>query len=165
MNMAHCIAWKKVMNWTALTKLDLGAAQSYDFLVVFCGSVPQLKSLKFRLTEPLDAIRTITEQFLDGINALEHLTIQDETRFFFVDLCASIRKHGGSLKFLDINPSILSSTDPAGIASDHLGYLLETLPRLQNLALAVDLGGSDVQWPRNVYEWVMIPNVPTQLLR
>jgi hypothetical protein len=100
MSERHCIAWKRVMNWSSLTKLDLGASNSYNFFTVFCGSVPQLKSLKFRLIQRPEPALAVTERFLDSIHALEELAIEDDTKEFFVPLCTSIRKHGESLRRL-----------------------------------------------------------------
>lgn len=48
-----CIAWKKSINWKALTRLDLWNSPPDEFLMIFRAYLPQLKSLKFRMgSEP-----------------------------------------------------------------------------------------------------------------
>ncbi|PVH73038.1 hypothetical protein DL98DRAFT_608610 [Cadophora sp. DSE1049] len=141
----HCIAWKKVMDWKALQKLDLGNARPDDFFMIFCGHIPQLKSLKFRLNlgkdsseDPVPLLR-LTTRFLDSITGLEELEVADWTRAFFPDLCASIMSHGKSLNRLEINASERGNRNFPGWSAESLSQMLSELPKLRTLSIAVDI--------------------------
>ena len=148
---AHCIAWKRAMNWKALRRLDLGNARPGDFFMVFCGHIPQLKSLKFRLScgkdsneDPAPLLRA-TIRFLDSVMGLEELEVADWTRSFFPSLLSSIAKHGHSLTCLEVNASERGNKNFPGLVEESLTQLLSDLPKLSTLSLAVDL----LKTPRN----------------
>ncbi|KFY35974.1 hypothetical protein V494_05427, partial [Pseudogymnoascus sp. VKM F-4513 (FW-928)] len=141
----HCIAWKSAMNWESLTKLDLGNARTGDFFMIFRGHIPQLKSLKFRLSRGRDSdedpapLLQATTRFLDSITGLEQLKVDDWTRSFFPDLWPSIAKHGHSLTSLEVNASERGNRYCPGWSAEPLTQLLSSLPNLGTLSLAVDL--------------------------
>ncbi|KFY13798.1 hypothetical protein V492_03039 [Pseudogymnoascus sp. VKM F-4246] len=141
----HCIAWKSAMNWKALTKLDLGNARTGNFFMIFRGHIPQLKSLKFRLSRGKDSdedpapLLQATTRFLDSITGLEQLKVDDWTRSFFPDLWPSIAKHGHSLTCLEVNASERGNRYCPGWSAEPLTQLLSSLPNLGTLSLAVDL--------------------------
>ncbi|KAL2075386.1 hypothetical protein VTL71DRAFT_329 [Oculimacula yallundae] len=159
----QCIAWKTSINWKFLVELDLWNARVNDFFIIFRGHIPQLKILKFRLALESDSkddrasLLRATKQFLDSIESLEELVILDWTRSFFADLCSSIARHGHSLRLLDINPSERSSNYVPGWAAEPLGQLLDSLPRLDKLAIAIDLLKSPGYWSPGSLAWSSNP--------
>lgn len=163
---SHCIAWKAAMNWKALTKLDLGNAHPNDFFVIFRGQIPQLKKLKFRLSRGSDSqddpatLLQATKRFLDSIKGLDELVVEDRTRYFFPDLWHSIQKHEHSLRSLGVNASESSNRNVPGWAAEPLTQLLEGLPRLTTLSMAVDLLKSPGYWNRNTLAWVCFSLFP-----
>jgi hypothetical protein len=157
---SHCIAWKRAMNWKALVRLDLGNARPGGFFMVFCGYIPQLKSLKFRLSRGKDSnedpapLLRATTRFLDSITGLEELKVGDWTRSFFPDLWPSIAKHGHSLTTLEVNASEIGNERIPGWSAEALTQLLSSLPRLRTLAVAVDLLRSPIKGWGGSLEWV-----------
>jgi hypothetical protein len=161
MNMAHCIAWKKAMNWKALTKLDLGNVRPFDFFKVFRGYIPQLTALRFRLSrgqagaDDAAPLLLVTNRFIDSIKALKELIIEDWTKSFFADLCPSIRSHQKSLRSLEVNPSVNPNYEVVSWDSASMVQLLENVSELDTLALAVDLSKSGGYWnSRRPRTWV-----------
>lgn len=157
---AHCIAWKKATDWTVLVKLDLGNTPPNDFFMIFRNQVPQLKSLKFRLSRRSDLpddpaiLLQATRRFLDSISGLDELVIEDWTRNFFPDLYLSILRHGHSLRTLEVNASERSNKNVPGWAVEPLTQLLKGLPRLNALCMAVDLLKPPGYWDGRSLAWV-----------
>ena len=141
----QCIVWKTAWNWKSLVELDLWNARPHDFFVIFRGCVPQLRILKVRLSlgpegkeDPAPLIREMNG-FLDGIEALEELVVEDWTRVLFPGICPSIARHGHSLRSLDVNPTDRLSHYLPGWSEEPLKNLLDSLPKLSKLATAIDL--------------------------
>ncbi|KAH7407278.1 hypothetical protein BKA64DRAFT_666206 [Cadophora sp. MPI-SDFR-AT-0126] len=156
---AQCIAWKTAMNWKALVELDLWNARPNDFFVIFRGHIPQLKILKVRLSlgpehkeDPAPLLRA-TARFLDSIDGLEELAISDRSRRLFPGLCPIIARHGHSLMSLDVNPTERLSKYLPGWTAEPLEHLLDSLPKLVKLAIAIDLLKSPGHWSFGVLAW------------
>ncbi|KAG4439921.1 hypothetical protein IFR05_004596 [Cadophora sp. M221] len=159
----QCIAWKTSMNWKALVELDLWNSRPNNFFVIFRGYIPQLKILKFRLSlgpgsvEGPAPLLHATTRFLDSIEGLEELAISDWTRTLFPGLCESIARHGHSLRSLDVNPTERLSKYVPGWSAEPLKQLLESLPKLVNLAIAIELLKSPGYWSPGVLAWSTNP--------
>ena len=160
---AQCIAWKTAWSWKSLAELDLWNARLNDFFVIFRGCVPQLKCLKVRLSlEPEEehdhaALIRAMERFLDGVAGLEELVVEDRTRMLLPGICPSIARHGHSLRSLDVDPTERMSHYLPGWFQEPLKELLASLPRLNKLAIAIDLIKSPGYWSPGVLAWVCTP--------
>lgn len=162
----QCIAWKKAMNWKPLIKLDLWNSRITDFFMIFRGSLPQLKSLTFRLTlgpesndDPTLLLR-LTTQSLDSIQGLEELVIIDWTKSSFLGVSISIARHGHTFRSHEVNPSERLNRSLPGWAVEPLIQLLQTVPKLRNLALAIEAIKSPGYWSFGILAWVRM-SLPT----
>ncbi|KAF4627581.1 hypothetical protein G7Y89_g10575 [Cudoniella acicularis] len=82
LDMQHCLTWRGCMNWSHLGTLNLGARCPENFLAALTGHVPNLKCLRFLLSEGKDPEKqcsnmSVVRKFLYAIDGLEGLYIQN----------------------------------------------------------------------------------------
>lgn len=132
----HCFNWKICMDWTQLTTLDLSDRTSQDFLQVFTGAIPNLKSLAFMLYVGVGSHCVenvaVVRNFLDSIKGLEELKIHSVTEGLFPDLWKSVKKHAITIRSLHTS-SIQNVT--TSWTNEFLTELCDTFPLLDSLTV------------------------------
>jgi len=104
----HCMIWRDCMNWSCLTNLDLGNRCPENFLIALCGFVPNLKYLRFALWEGKDpeeqcSNMSVVRKFLNTIDALKELYIQNYYQDFFEAVWPRIKRHCLTLQVLEVH--------------------------------------------------------------
>lgn len=143
----HCQLWKTCMDWKQLRVLELKRAPRHLFRAL-TGAVPELRCLRFCLEEDRytndtdrDVDLTAVGCFLAAINGLEEMEIGDDSLPLFSKLFGDLmKKHGQSLRKFSLlydrenRPHFYHPWPSLTFAQ-----LLNECPRLQNLAVDVDL--------------------------
>jgi hypothetical protein len=138
----HCLNWQVCMNWSHLTALDLGSRCPQNFLSALTGYVPNLKRLHLLLREGRDPEKqcsnmSIVRKFLNAIDGLEELYLQNCYEKFFEQVWPRLKRHCPTLRVLEVHtPRGFNHWPRWGILE--LEDLLNRAPKIQ--AISIDMG-------------------------
>jgi hypothetical protein len=142
---SHCRQWLHAMDWSKLQRLDLGYGSPPHLFVALTGRVPQLKALKFGISDHAPMIpnwdcedMAVVTRFLDSVDGLEEV---DALHFQGTDFDrikrAFVEKHGRTLKNLRVH---YWAALAKGWEWTDVRHLVEHCPRLQDLTLDIEIG-------------------------
>lgn len=135
----HCLMLRDAMDWSHLRKLDFGGDNPYVFFSAFTGLLPNLRALRFGVTE--GQVRP-AKVFIKHLTAVESLDIA-RAQLGIDALWPAIMKHKNTLKEIILRPTTSGYYAPQYIDFSRLETIAEEFPALQRL-------GWDVPCKENV---------------
>jgi hypothetical protein len=147
LDMDHCMTWRDCMDWSCLTSLNLENRCPENFLTALSGLVPNLKYLHRALWEGKNpeeqcSNMSVVRKFLNSINGLEELYIQNYYQDIFQAVWPRIKRHCSTIQILEVHtPREYTKWPRWGMLE--MDDLLERSPRLSALSIDLTLMSED----------------------
>ncbi|KAH7397158.1 hypothetical protein BKA66DRAFT_546225 [Pyrenochaeta sp. MPI-SDFR-AT-0127] len=125
----HCSLLRNAMDWSLLRKLDFGTDNPTGFFSAFTGWMPNLKALRFGVTEGLMGP---AQNFIHSLESLESLDIA-RAQISINTLWPAIMRHKDTLKELILRPATSDYCYPQYIDIRILKTVTKDFPSLERL--------------------------------